>query len=102
MSTEPLSLLSLDKADEIIAANPKATQRYLVAIAYCDGRLDAMREVRRDFDRTVNGIHEYDCICQRCGRRAGSRHVVAADAPPSGYFEIVCFHCSANDEPRAA
>jgi hypothetical protein len=100
MNTQPLSLTSLDKADEIIAANPTVTTlRYLVALAYLEGRIEMAQEIK---PKKLSGIHEFDCICQRCGRRDGSRHVIGADAPKLGYFETVCFHCSAGDEPRAA
>jgi hypothetical protein len=48
------------------------------------------------------GLHEYDAICQRCGRRAGSRMAIDADAPADGFFRVVCDRCTAGDAREAA
>lgn len=102
----PRPSLARRRAREIIDQNPGATLIDVVAIAYCEGRVDVAREAYNEWKAKLDapraGIHEYDCICQRCGRRAGSRHVVSADAPKNGYFEVVCFHCSAGDDPPRA
>ena len=92
------------KAREIIDASRGSTLVGTVALAYLQGKVDALRELRQPppsdpkpakFER-----HEYDCFCSRCGSRAGSRF--ASVAPAEGFFQVVCFHCSAGDEPRAA
>lgn len=102
MSAQPTDRLhALAAAREILKQNPGASPMQLAALAWLEGRITLCKELRPSLDPPP-GIHEYDCICPRCGRRAGSRHVIAADAPPHGYFEVTCFHCSANDEPRAA
>ena len=80
------------KAREIIDANPGATLTEIVAMAWLEGRISACQDLRSP--------SEYDCICQRCGRKDGSR--MSATPPEHGYFETVCFACSAGDEPRAA
>ena len=89
------------KAREIIDLNPGASLIEIVALAYLEGRIEGVREVRQ-IQREVLSQHEFDCICHRCGRRAGSRMAYAKDAPKHGYFEVVCFHCSAGDEPPRA
>lgn len=48
------------------------------------------------------GLHEYDCFCQRCGRRAGSRMAIDAGAPADGFFRVVCDRCTAGDAREAA
>ena len=94
--------LARRKAREIIDANPGTTLIEVVALAYIEGKIEGIREVR-DLHREIFARpSEFDCICQRCGRRAGSRMAYAKDAPKHGYFEVVCFHCSAGDEPPRA
>lgn len=41
--------------------------------------------------------HEYDCFCQRCGRRAGSRMATDATAPAERFFRVVCDRCSGGE-----
>ena len=102
LAPEPTDRLrALAAAREIIRQNPGATAMQLVALGYLEGRIALCQELRPTVDARMS-LHEYDCICQRCGRRAGSRHALSMDAPPHGYFEIVCFHCSSTDDPRAA
>ena len=80
------------KARVILAEHPDMTPQELVALGWLEGRLELCDELRTP--------KEYDCICQRCGRRDGSRFSLTP--PRHGFFETVCFHCSAGDEPRAA
>lgn len=102
MSAQPDDRLrALSAAREILKQNPGTPPLQLVALGYLEGRIALCQELRSSLDPPA-GIHEYDCICQRCGRRAGSRHVIAADAPKHGFFEVTCFHCSAGDEPPRA
>ena len=94
--------LARRKAREIIDLNPGASLIEIVALAYIEGKLEGIREVR-DLHREIFARpSEFDCICQRCGRRAGTRFAAPKDAPPNGYFEVVCFHCSSGDEPPRA
>ena len=94
--------LARRKAREIIDTNPGATLVEIVALAYLEGRIEGVAEVRQIQREVFARPSEFDCICQTCGRRAGTRMASAKDAPPHGYFEVVCFHCSAGDEPPRA
>ena len=94
--------LARRKAREIIDANPGATMTEVVALAYLEGRIEGVREMQQIQREVFNRPAEFDCICQRCGRRAGTRFAAPKDAPPHGYFEVVCFHCSSGDEPPRA
>lgn len=90
----------LRKAREIIDANPGASLIETVALAYLEGRIDACQELRPSTVRP--GLHEFDCVCQRCGSRAGSRFVVDSDAPKEGFFRVVCDRCTSGYDTRAA
>lgn len=45
-------------------------------------------------------LAEFDCVCQRCGQRDGSRFVIERDAPAEGFFRTVCARCSDFSEDR--
>lgn len=87
------------KARQIIDANPGGSLLGLVAMAYLEGRVDSLREVQAEL-RQVHARHEYDAFCSRCGKRDGVR--LSKVPPPDGFFQVVCFNCSAGDEPRTA
>jgi hypothetical protein len=102
MSANPSDRLhALSAAREILKQNPGTPPLQLVALGWIEGRLALCKELRPTLEPKP-GLHEYDCICQRCGRRASSRFVIAADAPKAGFFQVVCDVCSTADAPRSA
>jgi hypothetical protein len=54
--------------------------------------LDTMLHTLRALD-----VPEYDCFCQDCGKRAGTRQLVTP--PKDGFVLVRCFDCSAGDRP---
>lgn len=90
--TEPT--LARRKAREIIDQNPGATLVEIVALAYLEGRIEGVNEVRK----IAHDVFDNSATCQRCGRKVR----LASTAPASMADRYVCFDCSAGDEPRAA
>jgi hypothetical protein len=86
---------AIAKARQIIAENPYAPTPHLIALGWLQGRIELCEELREPLS-----WHEFDCICQRCGRRDGSK--MARTVPPLGFFQTICNDCAAGDPPRAA
>lgn len=102
MSAQPTDRLqALSAAREILKQNPGTPPLQLVALGWLEGRISLCQELKPTL-QPLNGLHEYDCFCQRCGRRDGSRFLLANEAPADGFLKTVCFHCSAGDEPPRA
>lgn len=90
--TEPT--LARRKAREIVDANPGATLVEIVALAYLEGRIEGINEVRS----IARDVFDNSATCQRCGRKVRLGSTAAANMAD----RYVCFDCSAGDEPRAA
>jgi len=83
------ALSALSAAREILKQNPNL------------GPVELSAKELRPLLKPKLGLHEYDCFCQRCGKRDGSRFLLDQDAPAEGYLQTVCFDCSAGDQPGA-
>lgn len=90
----PPPSLARQKAREIIDQNPGTTLIEIVALAYLEGRIDGINEVRK----IHRDVFDHSTACQRCGRKIR----LSSSAPAPIPLDYVCFECSAGDEPRAA
>ena len=103
------------RAREIVDANVGESLISMVAQAWLEGHIAALKVAKEITARAplaaveamvaadpapTKERHEYDAFCSRCGKRDGSR--LSRVPPAEGFFQVVCFHCSAGDEPRAA